>query len=242
MRRSRAIHPAPRTIAWVAIATMTVVGSVRAQDASEPAGQRASSGDYIERLVEQARHDDPRVRYSVREALRVMGPPAIRALIRARRDERDPHVRAFFARAADYIKRRPIRFDRDERPRQASAQEHVAIDIDRIAVEARLRWPQIARLEPLLERARKEIVELLEDHRQSGARRDRRAREALRGELRAIAKEIEPKLARFLDSRQIKRIKRSLDQVSDRRDLPGPRGRHGRGEGGRGRGGRGGRS
>lgn len=233
-------RPVRRTLVCLASMAMLGVGSVAAQ---QPQG---SVADYIERLVAQARHDDPRVRYSVREALRVMGPPALRALAKAKAAERDRHVRAFIGRTIDDLERRPVRFERaDARERRGArrdADTASTIDIDRIAVEARLRWKQIAKLEPILEKARREIVELLDEHRVSGAGRDRRAWDALRGELRAIAKEIEPKLAKFLDSRQIKRIKHSLDRVSDRRGPVGPRGRGGRGEGGRGRGSRGGRS
>ena len=229
------------TVALVAVLGGSVhIASGQADDAAP--NKSVNAATYIDLLVAQVGNDDPRVRYSVREALRVMGTQAVSALQKAKATHQSEHVKAFISRSVAFIKSRVGRDRQREEARQQRERgerrqpgqrnrrdDRNQVDIDRIAMEATLNWEQIAKLQPIVKKVRKDMTDLMAEFRESGAMRDRDAWNDLREEMKAITTESEPALKEFLDAKQIKRVKRYLDQGTGGRGMRGMRGRGGRG-------------
>lgn len=172
---------------------------------------------YVKLLVGFMSNPDPRLRFSVREALRIMGPLAVPVINEAKAKETNPHVKAFMERTVRILKtrapgvRRPR--GRDRRGRGPFGRRLQEIDIDRVAMEANLTWEQMDKVLPILKRVRREVADLWQEFREAGGMRDPEAWQDLREELQAIAKEAEPKLREILNEKQLAAVRRLLNPM-----------------------------
>lgn len=242
----------------VALLLLLAVGLVHTAPAQEAAGAAdtaVTAQAYVKSMVSYMGNPDPRLRYSVREALRVMGPQAISAINEAMATETNKHVKAFMARTVEVIKsttRERAQADQPDQPGArgpgAFAARALEVDIDRVAMEANLTWEQMDEVLPILKKARKDMTDLMAEFRNSGGNfRDQDAMRDLREEMNAIVKDAETKAKKMLSEAQIQQIRRYLNPMGPRMDggrFGGEGGRRGgRGEGrGEGRGGGGGDS
>jgi len=199
---------------------------------------------YVKTLVNYMGAPDPRLRFSVREALRVMGPQAISAINEAKGGEKDKHVVAFMNRTVKLIKAaRSAQSDRGNQRGMRGMRGGRGdrdIDIDRIAMEANLTWEQMDKTLPLLEKARKDRSALMQEFRDAGGNfRDPEARADLQEEMKTISEEAKSKASKFLSATQVKQLERHLNPFSrmGRMGMGGRRGGRG-GERGGERGGR----
>jgi len=209
-----------------------------AGDAKAPAAPNAQA--YVKALVKYMSNPDPRLRFSVREGLRIMGTMAVSAINEAKAAEKDAHVKAFMDRTVKLIKnsrRNQAQQQQGRRDFRNMRGRNREIDIDRIAMEANLNWEQMAKTLPILQKASKDARDLLAEFREAGGNfRDREARADLQEELKTITGEAKPKLKKFLSETQIKRMERYLNPMGRMFGGRGGRagGRRGGGEGGRG--------
>lgn len=230
-------------LAPVVLATCVGFTAAQADDAAPK--DKASAVEYLQTLVKFMGDDDPRLRLSVREALVVMGTQAVGAINTAKTAAPNDHVRKFMDRTVKRIKDRAAttrnqsngRNDRGGRRGGGRGGRNMfganTVDIDRLAADANLNWEQMNKVEPVIKKVRKDMGDLWQEFRESGAMRDREAWQDLREEMEAISKDAEPALKEFLDTKQMKQVKRYL--------TGGNRMMGRRGGGGRERGGRGGR-
>jgi len=214
--------------------------STPAQDEAAKPAPAVNAQKYVTTLIKFMSSPDPRLRFSVREGLRVMGPTAVSAINGAKATEKDKHVKAFMVRTVNLIKQsqrsnrnqgRMARGNFGNRGRQGRE-----IDIDRLAMDANLTWEQMDKVLPILKKARKDASDLMAEFREAGGSfRDREALADLREEMKTITEEAKPKLkALSLNDKQIKAMERQLNPMArmfDRR-RGGQRGGQ-RGEGGR---------
>jgi len=237
------------------LACLLAAGCVAAGLCASVGAQENPSGDqpglknaqvYVKTLVNYMGSTDARLRFSVREALRVMGPQAISAINEAKTGEKDKHVVAFMNRTVKLIKSsRTAERDRGQRGmRGMRGPGNRDVDIDRVAMELNLNWEQIDQTLPLLEKARKDRSALFQEFRDAGGNfRDREAMADLQEEMKTITEEAKSKASKFLSAAQVKQLERFLGGGQRMRGM-GPRGqRGGRGgeRGGEQRGGGGGR-
>jgi len=174
---------------------------------------------YVKMLVSRVGNPDPRLRFSIREGLRVMGAQAVSVLAEARIQEKNNHVKAFMDRTIQLIKSR----DRVAQGNQRNTRGFMGrffssrqpVDIDRIAMEANLTWEQMDKVLPILKKARKESNDLLAVFRESGDFRDREAMRDLTEELKNIASRAAPKLREFLKPDQIRKVRPHLDPIGE---------------------------
>jgi hypothetical protein len=236
-----------------------LVGAASAQQAAGASDPALNAQAYTKGLIKYMSSPDPRLRFSVREALRIMGPQAVSAINEAMATESDKHVKAFMARTVEVIKnanRDRTRAGQPGQPGQPGERGRTPfggrnqdVDIDRVAMEVNLTWEQMDEVLPVLKKARKDAADLMAEFREAGGNfRDREAMRALQEEMSAIAKEAEPKLKKTLSEAQIQQLRRYLNPMGQR--MMGMRGgrfggegggrRRGGGEGGGGGGGGGG--
>ena len=218
-----------------------LVGLTQGICAQEPAGAKAppapNAQAYVKSLVKYMSNPDPRLRFSVREALRIMGTLAVSAINEAKATEKDAHVKAFMDRTVKLIKnsrRNQAQQQQGRRDFRNMRGRNREIDIDRIAMEVNLTWEQMDKTLPILKKASKDATDLFAEFREAGGNfRDREARADLQEELKTITGEAKPKLKKFLSETQIKRMERYLNPMG-RMFNRGARGGGRRGGGGEG--------
>lgn len=231
-------------ITWIALAAALVVMVVAALPAQQGAPDQAKAKPinaqlYVKYLVSQINTPDAKLRYSIREALRGMGGQAVVVLQNAKKVEKDPHIRAFIDRTIARIKlqnlTRPTGNDQAAM-RNFMRQRFGTVDIDRLAMDAKLTLEQIAKVEPILKKARKEAADLIEVFSEAGGWRDREAWADMNAEMKVLTEQVKPELRGSLNAAQVERIAREVNPFAGWMN----RGRGGRGGGGGRRGGGGG--
>lgn len=232
-----------RWITWMAIAAVLVAVAGAALPAQETASDQAktiNAQQYVKYLVAQINSPDAKLRYSIREALRGMGAQAVVVLQNAKKIEKDPHIKAFIDRTIARIKlqslARPTGNDRAAMSKYMR-QRFGTVDIDRLAMDAKLTLEQIAKVEPILKRARKEAGDLIEVFSEAGGWRDREAWSDLNEEMKAITDRVKPELRGSLNASQVERVAREVNPFGRWMNRGGGRDRGGRGGGGGRRGG-----
>ena len=204
-----------KTFALLILCLMLVAGlstMASAQQAPEAAAKPqtdANARTYVKNMVGFMKSPDPRLRFSVREALRVMGPLAISGINEAKATETNKHVQAFMTRTVTFLKNASRnnnnrRFNRGQRD----------VDIDRLAMDANLTWEQMEKALPILQKIRKDARDLFTEFREAGGNfRDQESMKDLQEELKAMASQTEPKLKEFLSESQVKQMRRYLNPM-----------------------------
>jgi hypothetical protein len=192
-------------------------GQQEAAGAQAPAVGNAQA--YVKMMVTHASSPDPKLRFSVREGLRIMGPQAISALEEAKKTITSKHVKAFIDRTVKRI-RDGIQAEQAAAQAAQNAQQGRRmpfgrggreIDIDRIAMDLNLTWEQMEKVEPVLVKARKEMDELMKVFQESGGFRDREAFADLQAEMKTISDAAKPELLKALSAAQVARLERQLN-------------------------------
>ena len=190
------------------VALLAAAAALPAQDPAAPAAPakapqaNANAQNYVKTMVGFMSSPDPRLRYSVREALVVMGPQGISAVNGAKATEKNPNVKAFMTRTVAFIKNRQSR-QRGGQMQRGGRDRQRTIDIDRIAMDANLTWEQMDKVLPILKKGQADMRSLMTEFREAGGNfRDQEAMKDLREEMSTIAKEAEPKLKEFLNETQ----------------------------------------
>jgi len=184
-------------------------------DPAAPDPRVATSEAYLRCIVRYMANPDPRVRYSVRQALRSMGPQAVAAINEARAVEKDPHVKAFMTRTLTLMKLTRAK-------QQGQKPKSVFYDIDHVAMVANLNWTQMDKTVPVLVKAHKANRELVQTFKDAGGdRRDPEAMTDLRAEMKTVAATAETELKAFLKPKQVNLLRRYFDPWSNRKNAAG---------------------
>jgi hypothetical protein len=208
---------------WAGVAATLAVSIVVCAPAQQPAGSDHAEAKpinaqlYVKYLVSQINTPDAQLRYSIREALRTMGGQAVVALQNAKQAEKNPHIKAFIDRTIARIKLqdlpRPSGNDQAAR-RNWMRQRFGTMDIDRLAMDAKLTLEQIAKVEPILTKARKEASDLMEVFAEAGGWRDREAWADMNEEMKAITEKVKPQLRETLNASQVERVAREVNPMA----------------------------
>ena len=205
-----------RSIPFLLLST-SLLGEIAgiAAQSDPPPPKIESAQPFIHQLCKHLSSTNPRVRYTVREALRNLGRQTIPALEAARNSTQDTNVKAFITRTLGHVKlfgwRRSGKMDTTVRKNyMAALRNRPHYDIDRIARDINLTFDQIARLDPILRRHFKEMDALWQELRDAGALKDKEAYRDLNDEIKHMVEKAEPKLRAFLDAKQTEHVKRLM--------------------------------
>lgn len=186
--------------------TLIAQSDERAAKSSAPkSAKTAEAVDFLTALCKRVGSNDPRIRFAAREALVVMGTRGAAALKAHKASERDPHVKAFIDRTLKRISRMRGK---------KGARYFGGRDIDRIAMSSNLTLEQIGQLLPVLAKHDKDVKSLWAEFKESGGFRDPEAYKDVMEEIKLLAKEAEPALAKFLDDKQRQKLRKVMERSS----------------------------
>jgi len=159
---------------------------------------------FVQMLAQKMGSQNARLRFAVREALVVIGRPAIAGLNQQKADTKDEPVKAFIDRTIARIK------SLKTNPMGWTYPTMRGRDLDRLAMQCNLTLDQIAKIEPALAKFDKNRKELMDEFRESGGYRDPEARKDLDEEVNLLVKETGSALRKYLESEQVKAVSQHL--------------------------------
>lgn len=230
------VYESARMLAGASLALLLLAAGAPAQESKQDEADTPSTEDreaqvaHLQMLVANVGHDDPRVRYAIRQALLPLGSSAIAALNGAKARFTDKHVRAFVARTVKAIKARRSRDNgrrgnrstfgggRDRRGGGGRFGGSTDVDIDKVAMDANLTWDQMDKVLPIIREVRKDSRQLWTDLMEAegwNAFRDETVRKDLDAAMLDLSKTGATKLAKVLKPEQLEPAKRHLNPMAD---------------------------
>jgi hypothetical protein len=177
----------------------------KAKGADEPAAPAAAAESiaFMKDLVQRMESPDARVRFAVREALVVMNRQALPVLNEHKASTQNEHLKAFIDRTIARIKSMQTRAGRSWSTMRGR-------DLDRLAMDCNLTLEQISQIQPILAKHDKNMQDLWNEFRESGAYRDKEAYKDLQDERKLMVEEAEPGLRKYLNDAQTKAVMEHL--------------------------------
>ena len=199
-----------RNVVWMVVGLALVLGAAAAAQEKAPAQPEApvvaaqgESAEFIQSLMTRMDSKNAKLRFAVREALVVMGPPAVSALNAHKASVEDPALKAFMDRTVARIKSMKSYGGR-------SFSSLRGRDLDQLAVQCNLTLEQITQVGPILAKHDKNVKELYQEFQEAGGYRDPEARKDLQEELNLLAEDAGPKLRKYLNDAQADTIAKQL--------------------------------